>query len=191
MPQEIVLASSSPRRQELLKNLGLTFCVCAIPVDENVPGPPEQAVVTLAERKARAALAQHPHFLIIGADTLVSVKNETLGKPRDEGDAFRMLSLLQGGWHEVHSGVCLIDGYHNKVYLHHEVTRVEFEPLSADEISAYIRTGEPFDKAGAYAIQGIAGMFVSRIDGSSSNVIGLPLAALRRLLAKADFRMLG
>lgn len=191
MPQEIVLASSSPRRHELLKSLGLSFSVCAIPVDENVPGAPDQAVVILAERKARAALAQHPQSLLIGADTLVSVKKETLGKPRDEEDAFRMLELLQGGWHEVHSGVCLIDGRTNKVYLHHEVTRVEFVPLSSDEISAYIRTGEPFDKAGAYAIQGIAGMFVSRIEGSSSNVIGLPLAALRRLLAKADFRMLG
>ncbi len=191
MPQEIVLASSSPRRLELLKNLGLSFSVCAIPVDENVQGSPEQTVVTLAERKARAALARHPQTLIIGADTLVSVKDETLGKPRDGEDAFRMLSLLQGGWHEVHSGICLIDGHRNKVYLHHEVTRVEFVPLNADEISAYIRTGEPFDKAGAYAIQGIAGMFVSRIEGSGSNVIGLPLAALRRLLLKADFRMLG
>lgn len=191
MLQEIILASSSPRRQELLRNLGLPFIICAVPVDESVPGAPEQVVVTLAERKARAALAQHPQSLIIGADTLVSVKNETLGKPRDEEDAFRMLDLLQGTWHEVHSGVCLIDGRQSQIYLHHEVTRVAFVPLSADEINAYILTGEPFDKAGAYAIQGIAGMFVSRIEGSSSNVIGLPLAAVRQLLLKANYRMLG
>lgn len=191
MNHDIVLASSSPRRQELLRGLGLSFEICAMPIDESVPGAPEQVVVTLAERKARAALAQHPQALIIGADTLVSTQKETLGKPKDEEDAFRMLSLLQGGWHSVHSGVCLIDGRRGKIYLHHEVTRVEFVPLNPAEIRAYIATGEPFDKAGAYAIQGIAGMFVSRIDGSNSNVIGLPLAALRGLLLQADFTMLG
>lgn len=190
MNRGIVLASSSPRRQELLRSLGLNFEICALPVDECVPGAPEQVVVTLAERKARAVQAQYPQALIIGADTLVGARNETLGKPRDEEDAFRMLSLLQGGWHSVHSGVCLIDGMKDKVYLRHEVTRVEFVHLSPAEIRAYIATGEPFDKAGAYALQGIAGMFVSRIDGSSSNVIGLPLAALRDMLLQADFKLL-
>ena len=191
MNRSIVLASSSPRRQELLRGLGLAFEICALPVDESVPGAPEQVVVTLAERKARAALAQYPNALIIGADTLVGARNETLGKPTDEEDAYRMLSLLQGGWHSVHSGVCLIDGPREKIYLRHEVTHVEFVPLSPSEIRAYIATGEPFDKAGAYALQGIAGMFVSRIDGSSSNVIGLPLAALREMLLQADFKVLG
>ncbi len=191
MNRAIILASSSPRRQELLRSVGLAFEICAPPVDESVPGVPEQVVVTLAERKARAALALHPKDLIIGADTLVGVKNESLGKPRDEEDAFRMLSLLQGCWHSVHSGICLIDGLNGNTYLRHEITRVEFVPLSPTEIRAYISTGEPFDKAGAYAMQGIAGMFVSRIDGSSSNVIGLPLAALREMLMQADFNMLG
>ncbi|MHC1785531.1 MAG: nucleoside triphosphate pyrophosphatase [Christensenellales bacterium] len=191
MNREIVLASSSPRRLELLRGIGLQFTVCAVPVDEDRAGPPERVVVELARLKAQATAALHPGALIIGADTLVSVAGQTLGKPQDAGDALRMLRLLQGTWHSVHSGLCVLDAAQDRAYLHHEETLVQFEPLEDDEMRAYIATGEPLDKAGAYAMQGIAGMFVSRIKGSHSNVIGLPLAALRHLLRQAGCQVLG
>ena len=122
--------------------------------------------------------------MVLAADTLVCVKDLILGKPKDETDAMRMLSLLSGTWHEVHTGLCLIapDGF---MQLEADTTRVRFLPLDGDLIRRYVSTGEPMDKAGAYAIQGLAGTFVSRIEGSPSNVVGLPLGLLSQFLQRA------
>lgn len=179
----LVLASASPRRQELLRSIGIRFELCAVDVDEHESGAPEQVVQTLAARKAKAAQAVRPGRLILAADTLVHAKGETLGKPADEHDARRMLRLLSGSWHEVYSGVCLMRD--DLRLCHVECTRVLFEPMSEQEITRYIASGEPHGKAGAYAIQGLAGQYVSRIEGSYSNVVGLPLHAVVRLLRQA------
>lgn len=191
MTRQIVLASSSPRRQDLLRAVGLAFEVCSVPVDEHLAGPPEQVVSQLAERKARAAAAARPEALIIGADTLVWAQGQTLGKPLDEADALRMLRLLSGGWHSVFSGLCVYDPVLDRAHTRAVETRVRFTALSEQAMADYIASGEPMDKAGAYAMQGIAGLFVSEIAGSPSNVIGLPLHTLRDLLQLAGCQILG
>lgn len=190
MAEPIILASASPRRHELLRQIGVDFEAYAPDVDENVQGEPAQVVCALAERKALAALALYPGRVILGADTLVYAKGETLGKPRDGQDALRMLRLLQGDWHEVYSGVCVIDGTADKLRCRADVTRVRFIPMQEQVISAYVASGEPFGKAGAYAVQGLAGQFVCRLEGSSSNVIGLPLHLVRELLQLTGIKVL-
>lgn len=179
----LVLASASPRRRELLASIGIPFELCSVDVDEHEAGEPDAVVQTLALRKAMAAAALHPDRLILAADTLVYAQGETLGKPGDAQEAGRMLRLLSGKAHLVYSGICLLKG---ELRLQHvECTKVFFEPLDEAEIAAYVRSGEPFGKAGAYAIQGLAGKYVSRIEGSYSNVVGLPLHAVIRLLRQA------
>ncbi len=191
MTRQIVLASSSPRRQDLLRSVGLSFEVCVQPVDEHLSGSPGEVVSTLAERKARAVAARHPDKLIIGADTLVYAKGQTLGKPIDAQDALRMLRLLSDSWHSVYSGLCVYDAARDVALVRHVETRVRMARLSEQMMLDYIATGEPMDKAGAYALQGIAGLFVSEIQGSPSNVIGLPLQTLRELLDLAGCQILG
>ena len=169
----IILASNSPRRRELLAQMGVDFSIDVPDIDEHDASTPQDTVRALALQKARAVAARHAgeRAVILSADTVVFA-GEILGKPRDREDARRMLTLLQGRWHEVYTGVCALhvpDGRHE---VRVECTRVRFAPL----------TGEPMDKAGAYAIQGRAGMFVERIKGSSSNVVGLPMATVRELL---------
>lgn len=190
MTRQIILASSSPRRHELLRGAGIAFEACSLPVDEHLDGPPDKVVAELARRKARAAAASHPRAVIIGADTLVWAKGETLGKPVDEADALRMLRLLSGDWHSVFSGVCVLDAASGREYLRTVETRVRFGKLSERAMRDYIATGEPMDKAGAYAMQGVAGLFVSEIRGCPSNVIGLPMHALRDLLNLAGCQIL-
>ena len=139
-------------------------------------------------RKAAAVAASHPGRLVLGADTVVYLENRVLGKPRDEKEAEEMLLLLSGAWHTVYTGVCLIrDGYGD---VRSDMSRVQFSPLSLETIRRYIATGEPMDKAGAYALQGRGGMFVRRIEGSYSNVIGLPMALVRDMLIKAGMQNL-
>lgn len=180
MARRLILASSSPRRQELLSGMGLAYQVFCPDVDEDLDGKPEDVVLTLAERKARATSAVFPDEAVLAADTLVAIDGQALGKPRDETDARRMLNLLNGTWHEVHTGVCLmVDG---KLERGSAVTRVLFSKMSASEIDAYCRSGEPLGKAGAYAIQGLAGMYIEQISGSYTNVVGLPTALVRRML---------
>lgn len=177
----LILASASPRRRELLSLTGLPFTVDAPDVDETCSLPPRQAVVELSRRKAIAAAALHPGCAVLAADTLVAVDDEALGKPHDEADAFRMLRALSGRWHQVYTGVTVI-GADGVIRSEADATDVHFEPMTDEAIRRYIATGEPADKAGAYAVQGIAGMWIDQLRGSHTNVIGLPMALTRRLL---------
>jgi septum formation protein len=178
----LILASSSPRRADLLRAAGITFEVLAVDIDERFrPGEkPEQAVVRLAEAKAVAASASHANAVVLGADTTVVVGGEALAKPADAEDAARMLRLLSGRSHDVLTGVCLLSQGHRLV--HAETTRVRVARLEEPEIAWYISTGEPFDKAGGYAVQGLASRFIEGIDGSYSNVVGLPVSRVYELL---------
>ena len=180
----IILASASPRRRELLERIGITdFTVAAPNVDESVePGlSPADIVETLSLRKARAAAKNFgPDELILAADTVVALDGAVLGKPRDGDDAFAMLSALSGRENRVYTGVTVLRG--DKVITQHEETAVTFRELSPDEIWGYIATGEPLDKAGAYGIQGVGALLVSSIRGDYSNVMGLPLFRLGQIL---------
>jgi septum formation protein len=177
----LVLASRSPRRQEILANAGIPFSVRPADIDETAfPGEdPRDHVVRLAREKA-AAVQARPGEIVLGADTVVVVDGEILGKPADPGDAARMLALLSGRVHEVLTGVCLRS--ERGLVCEAETTRVRFVPLGPEDIDAYIRSDEPMDKAGAYAIQGLAGKFIDRIEGCYFNVVGLPLALVWKRL---------
>ncbi len=184
MTRQIILASASPRRQELLTQMGVPFQVHAPQVDEHLTGSAKQVVLELARRKALAAVSAHPQAVVLAADTLVAINGVVLGKPKDLQDAARMLGLLSGAWHEVHTGVCLaLDG---KIETAHAKTRVQFSDLSQDEIALYCANGEPMGKAGAYAIQGLGGMFIQQIHGSYTNVVGLPTSVVYQMLKKAN-----
>ena len=178
----LVLASKSPRRRDLLTAAGINFDVVAVNVEEAVLRlePPGEHVRRLAKEKAEAGFALRPDDVVLGADTIVVVGSEIMGKPKDAADATRMLRNLSGREHEVLSGVALIST--RKTVVEVARTRVWFNPLTDPEIDAYVATGEPLDKAGAYAIQGLALRFVDRIQGSHSNVVGLPVALVYRLL---------
>jgi len=188
MPPLIVLASSSPRRKEILASLGLLFETRAADVDESLL--PSESAFDAAERLARAKVAavreaafgSTPGALVVAADTLVVLEGAALGKPRDRADARRMLLALAGRAHDVVTGVACARG--GRVVSGRETTRVVFAPMSQAEIVEYAETGEPDDKAGAYALQGIGGLFVERVEGSPSNVVGLPLRLLYRLAAE-------
>ena len=177
----LILASASPRRRELLSLTGLLFTIDAPDVDESCSLPPREAVLELSRRKALAAAALHPGCVILAADTLVAVDDIALGKPHDTDDAFRMLKSLSGRWHQVYTGVSVVNA---QGHLHSavDVTDVHFEEMSDAAIRRYIATNEPMDKAGAYAVQGIAGLWIDELHGSHTNVIGLPMALTRRLL---------
>ena len=179
----LILASASPRRRELLSLTGLPFRIDAPDVDETCFLPPREAVKELSRRKALAAAKLHPGCVILAADTLVSVDDKALGKPQDAEDAYRMLSLLSGRWHQVYTGVTVVDRDGN-LHCEADVTDVHFEEMSEDAIRRYIATGEPMDKAGAYAVQGIAGLWIDQLRGSHTNVIGLPLHTTRDLLTR-------
>ena len=182
----LVLASASPRRHELLALYGIPFEVMPALAEENASGSGMDRVAGIARDKCDEVFAQAEDCYVLAADTLVCVDDSVLGKPVDAEDAARMLRMLGGRWHEVHTGVCL-RGPGGFADLRVETTRVRFTPLREDIILQYVRTGEPMDKAGAYAIQGISGIFVSRIEGSPSNVIGLPLALVSQMLENAGF----
>jgi septum formation protein len=178
----IVLASASPRRAELLRAAGFEFDVQPARVDESVHADerPEQYVRRVADAKARTVLAHAGDAVVLAADTTVVIDGQILGKPVDDADASRMLRLLSGRRHQVLTAVTL--ARHARVLTSIAITDVKFAPLSDDEIAWYIATGEPFDKAGAYAVQGFASRFVARIDGSYSNVVGLPVALVYAML---------
>ena len=188
MPPLIVLASSSPRRKEILASLGLRFEARAAEVDESLL--PAESAFDAAERLARAKVAavreaafgSTPDALVVAADTLVVLDGAALGKPRDRADARRMLSTLAGRAHDVVTGVACARG--GRVVSGRETTRVVFAPMSQAEIVEYAETGEPDDKAGAYALQGIGGLFVERVEGSPSNVVGFPVRLLYRLASE-------
>lgn len=168
---------------------GIPFEVITAEAEEIKQGAPDALTMENARRKARAVQAAHPGRMVLGADTVVFLNDRVLGKPRDREDAKRMLRLLSGAWHEVYTGVCLLtaDGREDARV---DVTRVRFVALSEETISRYALSGEPADKAGAYALQGIGGMYVDRIEGSYSNVIGLPMHLVRRMLMDAGVKNL-
>ncbi len=180
----IILASNSPRRKELLGQMGIQeFKVSAPNVDESVAEglSPARIVEELSQRKARAAKKAGPKDIVIAADTVVALDGLVLGKPRSGEDAFAMLSALSGREHHVYTGVTVLQG--ERAVTEHEETAVRFRALSPDEIRGYIATGEPMDKAGAYGIQGRGALLVSGIQGDYSNVVGLPVFRLGRILA--------
>ena len=181
---KLVLASSSPRRAELLRNAAIPFMVCAVNVTEarRPQEWPEDYVRRVAEEKARAAHSRQPNKFVLGADTVVIVDGQMLGKPADAKDASRMLHLLSAGSHLVTTGVCLLGPKVEDTRA--ETSTVSFSPLSDDEIASYVATGEPMDKAGAYAIQGMASRWVTHLDGCYFNVMGLPVPLVYRMLQK-------
>jgi septum formation protein len=181
----LVLCSGSPRRRELLAQLGLRFDICVPEIDEALrPGErPGAYVERLAREKAAAGLARYGRpGTPLGADTIVVLAGEVLGKPRDRADARRMLSLLSGSTHEVMTSVRVGELQQTVV------TEVRFRPIGEDALGWLVDSGDGDDKAGAYAVQGLAGAFVERLDGSLTNVVGLPLAETLQLLERAGVR---
>jgi septum formation protein len=195
----LVLASASPRRQELLRNAGIPFTAQPADINETplANESPRDCAERLAREKALAISQKRPQNYVLGADTIVVVDDKILGKPRDAADADRMLRLLSGRTHKVVTGVCLVtpsmlvapsmrssestlDGRGARTVS--EITLVTMEKISDEEIRDYIATGEPMDKAGAYAIQGIASRWIPRIEGDYGNVVGLPVARVYAML---------
>ncbi len=186
----LILASASPRRSELLTQIGIQFRVhpAHIPEDPFPNEDPATYVARLARQKAETVFREletleklAPPQVVLGADTTVTLDNQILGKPNDSDDAIRMLTLLSGRTHQVLTGVALFSA--NSSQLAVESTSVTFSPISNQEIAAYVATNEPLDKAGAYAIQGLAARWIPKIDGCYFNVVGLPLALVSKLLA--------
>lgn len=177
---EIILASSSPRRQELLKLIIEEFKILSSDIEEITPEgmAPEKSPEYLAIKKAEEIAKNHPDILVIGCDTSVILDDHILGKPVDRNDAFRMLEILSGRTHQVITGCCL--HLKGQCISFSEKTEVEFYPLSKEEINVYIETREPYDKAGAYGIQGKGAVLVKGINGDYYNVMGLPVAKLKR-----------
>lgn len=178
----LILASHSPRRRVLLGEMGYVFETCSPDIDEEMEGRADETVRVLSQKKARAAAENYQDGIIIACDTLVSLYGRAFGKPANADDAKRMLQTLSGREHEVFTGVCLVNaktGRHMEKVVR---TGVSFRALGDAEIDEYIKSGEPMDKAGAYAIQGGAGAFVEKLDGSFENVMGFPVADVRKML---------
>ena len=182
---KLILASKSPRRRELLDRLGLAHTVISIDTDEWYPDDlsPVGIVNHISREKAAAAATMvAPEDVVITADTMVFLDNRKLGKPQSEEEAFEMLSSLSGREHTVYTGVTVCRG--GQILTQHEATAVRFRPLTAQEIDAYIATGEPMDKAGSYGIQGRGALLVEGISGDYFNVVGLPVCRLGRMLTQ-------
>jgi len=194
LKEKLILASSSPRRKEILLAVNWPFEAIAANIDESRRDSEDALpyVKRLAETKARAVAARFSSGLVLGADTVVVAENEILGQPREPNEARRMLKLLSGKWHEVLTGVCLMRAQNGQAVIDHEITRVRFASLSDSEIDWYVATGEPLDKAGAYAIQGRAGLFIEEIEGDYFNIVGLPIRLIYELTLKlADSSAVG
>lgn len=184
----LVLASQSPRRREILDNLGFSFRVITADTDESCQErDPRRYVETLALRKGRAVLeklvrenAMDQQTIILAADTVVAARDQILGKPKDADDADRMLRLLSGTTHQVISGIALLSA--NKTAVASEVTGVRFSALTESDIALYVASDEPYDKAGAYAVQGMASLWIEGLDGDYFNVVGLPVKRLHDML---------
>jgi septum formation protein len=183
----LVLASSSPRRSELLRNADIPFEVLPadIPEDQKPHEKPLEFAMRLARAKADAVAQWRPQAFVLGADTIVVVENKVLGKPKDSEDAARMLRLLSDREHDVTTAICLIFPDASERITTSETTRVYFSHLSDEDIADYVATNEPMDKAGAYAIQGIAGRWIEKIEGDYFNVVGLPVSKLYRILRQS------
>ena len=179
---DIILASQSPRRRELLERMGLPFRVITPDIDERMDRalPPGELVAAISAEKARAVAAQAGGAIVIAADTVVALDGAVLGKPADESDAARMLTALSGRTHQVFTGLTVACGADVRTVS--EETAVTFRPLTGEEVAAYVRTGEPMDKAGAYGIQGYGALLVEGVQGDYYNVMGLPVCRLGGLL---------
>jgi septum formation protein len=194
MEMKLILASSSPRRAEILREAGIAFEIRAIEIDETtLPGEAARAMVTrLAEAKARATAGQLDigtrDCIVVGADTTVELGGEILGKPRDSPHAREMVARLSGRTHRVLTGIFLLRLPGSATRATVETSAVTFASLTAEEIDAYVASGEPLGKAGGYAIQGLAGRYIPRIEGCYFNVVGLPLARLYALLRELGWR---
>ena len=178
--RRIILASESPRRRELMAKLDVPFTVKGAQIDEtlNKELPLYEAIEDIAYRKAAALAKKYPQEWIVSADTIVCLDDQVMGKPQDEQQAEMMLKRLSGRTHQVITAVCIYDG--KTAHLFHEVSKVTFYALSEEEIKAYIATKEPLDKAGAYGIQGKGAFLVEKIEGDYYNIVGLPIARLKR-----------
>lgn len=185
---KLILASSSPRRQELLRQEGINFEVSPadIPEEQRLGEPPIDYAVRLAQEKALKVAAKFPAAMVLGADTIVVVDQQILGKPTDAQDAARMLQLLSGRTHQVITAVSLVTA-EGHVDTRSLTTNVNFRALTRQEIEHYVAGGEPMDKAGAYAIQGGAAPWVTRLEGDYSNVVGLPLPLVQEMLRDSGF----
>ncbi len=192
MGESIILASASPRRQQLLLQLGLKFSVEPSCLDENLNlkmdfGP---LAAKMALNKAMAVAKKHKEGIVLGADTIVVLDDKILGKPESAQEAEEMLASLSGRWHRVYTGLSLVDASTKDYVSDFEVSRVKFKELSSSEIQNYIKTGEPMDKAGSYGIQGKGALFVEKIEGDYYNIVGLPLFKLSKMLEQFDIRIL-
>ena len=186
----LILASKSPRRQQLMRQLGLDFSVRVTDTDEtmNKSLPPQEEVARVSAAKA-AAVECAPEDVIVAADTIVVIDGKSLGKPADAEDAVRMLRLLAGRTHRVMTGLTVRKG--DRTVTHTEITELDFRPLSDAEIRAYVATGDPLDKAGSYGVQGMAGSFVRCIRGDYFNVMGLPICTLTLILRQFGVEVVG
>jgi septum formation protein len=181
----LVLASASPRRRELVASLGVPFEIVPSDIDETLDAVPlPEAVARLALRKARAVAASRPAAIVLAADTIVVIDGQALGKPADPGEARAMLRALRGRTHEVMTGVAVLDAATGRDAVDTAISRVTMAAFSDAAIDRYVASGEPLDKAGAYAIQGAGGALVAGLEGSHSNVVGLPLAVTAALLRR-------
>lgn len=185
-PHSLILASSSPRRRDLLNQAGLSFVVIPSTIDESSVSmtSPEEHVRILAEAKAHEVACRYPESWIIGADTMVLVQNSVLGKPRSRTEARSMLQSLSGRGHTVLTGYCICCERAQRSFSETVQTRVVFRPVTDEEIDWYVSTEEPFDKAGAYAAQGLGTFLIKRVEGSYSNVVGLPVCEVVELLLR-------
>ncbi len=192
MNKPIILASSSPRRKELLQQIGLSFQTARVHVDERVltGEEPEAYAARVALGKARAAAGEFSSGIVIAADTIVVLGNAILGKPADAADAERMLTELSGKMHRVITGLTVMDAGTGKMLTRTATTKVWFRKLSAQEVTSYVTSGESLDKAGSYGIQGKGVLLVERIDGCYSNVVGLPLVLLNEMLEEFEVRLI-
>jgi len=186
--EKLVLASRSPRRKELLHLAGIPFEAVESEVDESCDLPAGPAVAELSARKAAAVGRLFPGRFILAADTLVALDGEKLGKPADEQDAERMLRLLSGRTHQVYTGVSVLSPA-GEMITETDRSDITFCPLTDGEIHAYVVSGEPMDKAGAYALQGHASLWITHVEGNFSSVIGLPLYLVRTLLMRSGYRL--
>jgi septum formation protein len=184
----IILASASPRRAELLRSAAIPFTVDVADIAEDLKAgeKPVEHAERLAREKAEVVANRNPGKIVLGADTIVLVDDQILGKPRDPADAKRMLGLLSGRAHQVITGVAIVflESDYRKLETRSEKTKVFFDKLTSADIEAYIATREPMDKAGAYAIQGIASRWITKIEGDYANVVGLPVALVWEMLQK-------
>jgi septum formation protein len=186
MKQKIILASTSPRRKELLKQIGLDFEIMPSKYEEDMTLKMSSTKLarTLAYGKAFEVAKKLKSGIVVGSDTFIVYWGKRIGKPKNKKDAQRILEMISGKWLKIYSGIAIIDIKNKKEVIDHELTKVKIKKLSAKEISDYIKTGEPLDKAGAFAIQGRGAIFIEKIKGCHSNVIGLPLYKLYTSLQK-------